>query len=60
MANRSTFPLVDRLIGGDLAARLEGWRKDDLSFESIADLIRDEAEVTVSASTVRRWCEDEL
>ena len=59
MANRSTFPLVDRLITGDLAKRLADWRADGQSFESIADLIRDEAQVTVSASTVRRWCEGE-
>lgn len=59
MANRSTYPLVDRLMDASLGERLKTWRAEGLSFETIADLIRDEAQVTVSASTVRRWCEGE-
>lgn len=59
MANRSTFPLVDRLMDTPLAERLKTWRAEGLSFETIADRIRDEADVTVSSSTVRRWCDEE-
>ena len=60
MATRSTFPLVDRLCNENLAEWLAEWRANGLSFETIADRLNAESGVTVSASTIRRWCETEL
>lgn len=54
----STFPLFDRLFDGTLAERLQEWRDEDQSHETIARLIRDEKGVTASMTTVRRWCID--
>lgn len=58
VANQSTFPLVDLLFDGHLANRLTDWRAQGLSYEAIADCIREEKGHTISASTVRRWCDE--
>lgn len=58
VANRSTYPLVDRLFDGQLQERLDEWREAGHSFETIARLIHDEVGHEVSGSTVRRWIED--
>jgi hypothetical protein len=42
--SRSQFPLVDRLVGGDLEQRSE-----------IAVRLREQHEINVTAETVRRW-----
>jgi len=61
MANRSTFPLVDRLFDGQLAERIRTWRDEEKrSFEDIAYLIREETGVQRSAKTIERWYQDEV
>lgn len=58
MARTSTFPLVDRLLGGQLAALLRSWHDDDtVSLDEMVYRLRSEHEVTVSRSTVARWLE---
>lgn len=59
MARTSTFPLVDRILDGQLRQRLNEWRSAGDSFETMAFRLRDLG-FAVSASTVRRWCEQEL
>lgn len=55
VARPSTFPLIDRLVGGDLAALLQAWRSEGLSNIEIADRLRTRHDVKVSHETVRRW-----
>lgn len=58
MANRGTFHLIDRLLDGQLAALLGRWNAEGVSNYEIAQRLRDEHRVTVSAETVRRWVND--
>jgi hypothetical protein len=58
MANRSTYPLVDRLFDGGLERSLRFWRVKGFSHEKIARLIEARTEHPSSATTVRRWCTD--
>lgn len=57
MANRSTFPLVDRLLEGTLADTLIAWDDEDVKPEEMAFRLRSEHGVRLSSSTVRRWVE---
>ncbi len=61
MARSSTFDLIDRLAGGNLAARITAWRNEapPVSFDEIALRLRMDG-VVVSGETVRRWCRDVL
>lgn len=56
VARRDTFPLVDRLVPGGLAAFLAAARADDESHETIAFRLRTEHDLEVSGETVRKWC----
>jgi len=56
MAPRGTYPLVDRLLDGTLAARLRTQRAEGLSYDEIAARLRDDGVVAVSGETVRQWC----
>lgn len=51
----STFPLYDRLCGGQLAEILTGWQAEGLSQEEMTYRLRESHDVRVSKSTVRRW-----
>jgi hypothetical protein len=53
--SRSQFPLVDRLVGGDLEQRITAWRAEGVSFSEIAFRLREQHEINVTAETVRRW-----
>lgn len=53
--SRSQFPLVDRLVGGDLKERIAAWRAEGLSFNDIAIRLREEHGIAVTDETVRRW-----
>jgi hypothetical protein len=53
--SRSQFPLVDRLVGGDLEQRIAAWRAEGLSFNDIAIHLREQYAIAVTAETVRRW-----
>lgn len=55
MAQGTTFPLVDRILDGTLAERLEAWRSEGMTFEDIAFQLRSEYDVKVSVATVCRW-----
>ena len=54
MPGVSTFTLHDRIIGGDLEARLRAMRAEHVSYDEIAYRLR--PDVNVSRSTVARWC----
>lgn len=56
MARLSTFPLVDRILGGTLATELEKRRADGQSFDAISRWLLTEHDVQVTAETVRTWC----
>ncbi len=55
MARTSTYPLVDRLLGGTLTEKLTAWDADGDKPEEIAYRLRSEYDVALSSSTVRRW-----
>jgi intein-encoded DNA endonuclease-like protein len=55
MAQGTTFPLVDRILEGTLAQRLESWRAEGKTYDDIAFLLRSEHDVKVSTATVCRW-----
>ena len=55
MATKGLFPLIDRVVGGDLAERLGDWRRSGLSFSAIALRLHDDFQVDVNDETVRRW-----
>jgi hypothetical protein len=59
MPPTDTFPLVNRIVGGDLHQKLLDWR-DELSFVQIRDRLRDEfgEDCAVSTDTLRRWHAD--
>jgi hypothetical protein len=55
MARTSTFPLYDKVVGGDLESRLRAWRAAGKSYMGIAVELRDLG-IEVDPSTVGRWC----
>lgn len=57
MARTDTYPLVDRIVDGGLQAFLAAARSAGESFETIAFRLRSEHDITVSAETVRKWCD---
>lgn len=58
MARTSTFHLVDRLMGGNLADWLTERRNEGISYERIAEALRNEHDIPCTSSTVARWCAD--
>jgi intein-encoded DNA endonuclease-like protein len=58
MARTSTYPLHDRALGGKLTELLTGLRSSGMSYEDITYTLRSEHGMTVTRSTVRRWCID--
>ena len=58
VAATKTYPLVDRILGGQLAELLSGWRNEGLSYGAIALRLHDDYQVDVTAETVRRWILD--
>lgn len=57
MAATDTYPLVDRLVHGGLPAFLAAARSAGDSHETIAYRLRTEHDITVTAETVRKWCQ---
>jgi hypothetical protein len=55
MARTGTYPVYDRLLDGQLGAKLLAWRTDGLTAEDIAFLLRTDHEIKVSVSTIHRW-----
>lgn len=49
------FPLVDRILGGNLAKELSERRERGDSLIAIVHWLRDEHGITVSVETVRKW-----
>lgn len=49
------FPLVDRILGGNLAKELSERRERGDSLITIVHWLRDEHGITVSVETVRKW-----
>lgn len=47
--------LVERVYQGDLASDVAKWRDEGKSWRTIADLVSDECELTVSYETLRTW-----
>lgn len=58
MARTASYPLIDRLLGGTLEARLRERREGGQSFAEIARWLLVDHDLTVSIDTVRRWCAD--
>lgn len=53
------YPLLDRLLDGQLADLLRSWRTDErLSYEAIARRFLIDHDVSVSTDTVRRWLDE--
>lgn len=57
MARSSTFPLVDRILDGQLADLLTTWRGEGATFQDIAYRLRADHDIKVSIATVQRWVE---
>lgn len=56
MARTSTFPLIDRLLDGQLATLLRSWDDDDdVSLDEMVYRLRADHGIQVSRSTVARW-----
>jgi intein-encoded DNA endonuclease-like protein len=55
MSRTSGFFMTDRAIGGKLAKTLHAYQKEGLSFFEMAVRLRDDHDVAVSPSTVKRW-----
>lgn len=55
MANRSLYPLIDRLFAGKFDSWLTERRAEGLSYSSIRDRLRDGYDLTVSSETIRVW-----
>lgn len=53
------YPLLDRLLDGNLAEQLRVWRTDErLSYDAICKRLLVQHDVDVSTDTVRRWLTD--
>lgn len=59
MSSSSTFPLHDRALDGQLPKLLRKWRKQGISYQEIAFLLRSEHDVVVNGTTVMRWCNEQ-
>lgn len=57
MARQSTFPLYDRILGGQLREILTTWQAEGVSLAEMSFRLR-ERDVHVAAETVRRWLRD--
>ena len=55
MARTSTYPLVDRALGGTLDTLLKEWREEGLSLADISYRLRSDHDIKVSANTIGRW-----
>lgn len=58
MPKASTFPLYDRITGGKLTQLLTDWRAEGVSFDVMAERLRDMG-IAASRSTVNRWCAEQ-
>jgi hypothetical protein len=55
MAPPLSYQLLDRLLGGTLAARIGTARSEGASYGRIAHELSVELDVYVSGETIRRW-----
>jgi hypothetical protein len=55
MGRQSLRPLVDRLLGGSLTARLDAQRREGMSFEAMAESLKRDLNIVVTGETIRRW-----
>lgn len=55
MARTSTYPLVDRALGGRLDTLLSQWQADKVPLSEMSFKLRTEHGIKVSASTLGRW-----
>lgn len=51
------YPLADKALDGQLAARLRDGRAEGLSYYELRDELRKQG-IAVSHETVRRWCQE--
>lgn len=58
MGRQAARPLLNRILGGTLDARLAAWRNEGMSYSDIAIAIHEAAGHTVTPETVRVWCRD--
>ena len=59
MPPTNSYPLIDRIFGGRLAAWLAQSRADGDSFQTIANRLFVEHGIRVSDETIRRWCSEQ-
>jgi hypothetical protein len=52
------MPLVERIVGGDLAGLLAAWRAEGLTLDQMAVRMRTQHDVAVTRETLRRWCHE--
>lgn len=57
---RSPFPLIDKILGGNLATELARLRGEGVSYDGIARWLLTEHGVHVSSETVRRWMREHV
>lgn len=54
MPPKSSYDLIDRLLEGQLAVVLAGYRADGLTFDQMSAAFADRG-IAVSRETLRRW-----
>lgn len=54
----SRLPLVERLVGGDLAGLLRRWRTEGLTLDQMAVKMQTDHDIPVTRETLRRWCHE--
>lgn len=52
------YPLVDRILDGQLADELQRRRAAGDSYQTISRWLEREHDITVTTETVRKWCVD--
>ncbi len=57
MGRQAIFPLVDRIIGGDLADRLLQARTEGQTLRQLVMWLHDEHQIEVTDTTISRWYE---
>lgn len=55
MAPPLSYQLLDRLLGGTLAQRIETGRAEGKSYERLARELCVEFEIDITSETIRRW-----
>jgi hypothetical protein len=56
MTAPTVFDLANRIVGGDLPAKLEEWRTEyEMSFDAIARRLHRDYDLEVTGEAIRSW-----